>query len=86
MQRIPIAKYLVVNGANVHLEDGSGRDSCDYAHIHGVKSIPEIAKCQTNLRQKWHSTQASTKVLKDIEDRATQVKPKKRKTDEIFET
>jgi uncharacterized protein len=77
MQRIPIAKYLVVNGASAHLEDGSGRDSCDYAQIHGVKSIPEIAKCQTNLRQKWHSTQATTKVLKEIEDRANTVKQKK---------
>jgi len=31
LRRIPMAKYLLVNGANPHIEDRTSKDSCDYA-------------------------------------------------------
>jgi len=31
LRRIPMAKFLLANGANPHIEDESGKDSCDYA-------------------------------------------------------
>jgi len=40
------AKLLLAKGARPHLEDVSGRDSCDYAKINGMKELDEILGCR----------------------------------------
>lgn len=42
MRRVAAAKFLLVNGANAHYEDRTGRDSCDYAFVNEIKNIPEL--------------------------------------------
>ena len=41
-----MAKYLIINGANQHLEDKTEKDSCDYAKIADIKSLPELLVCK----------------------------------------
>jgi hypothetical protein len=53
MRRVPVGLFLIANGANPHLEDRTGRDSCDYAQINSVKGIPELLQCVRNQRVKW---------------------------------
>ena len=56
-RRISVAKFLLANGAFPHLEDSTGRDSCDYAVINEIK-IPELIEClQPRSRKKWFSKQ-----------------------------
>jgi len=41
-----MAKYLLANGANPHIEDLTSKDSCDYAQIGDVKALPELLVCR----------------------------------------
>ena len=48
MRRVPVGLFFMANGANPHLEDRTGRDSCDYAQINSVRGIPELLQCVRN--------------------------------------
>ena len=41
-----MAKYLLANGANPHIEDSTSKDSCDYAQIYDLKALPELLVCK----------------------------------------
>lgn len=41
-----MAKYLIGNGANPHVEDITSKDSCDYAQINDLKALPELLVCR----------------------------------------
>ena len=41
-----MAKYMLANGANPHIEDLTSKDSCDYAQIGDVKALPELLVCR----------------------------------------
>ena len=75
--RAPIVEYLLKNGADPHIEDLSGRDSCDYANLNNILLFPELLKCEPILRKKAKVNgrtgleDAQNAVLKKVNDAVT---------------
>lgn len=55
--RLPAAaKFLIAKGANPHLEDAKGLDSCDYAEMKNYSELHQIFGCkQRNQRKMFKS-------------------------------
>ena len=44
-------EYLLKNGADPHIADLSGRDSCDYAKLNNILMFPELLKSEPSQKK-----------------------------------
>ena len=51
-KRVPQSKFLLVNGANPHLEDERYLDSCDYARINDLQTLSQIYGCNQPYKRR----------------------------------
>ena len=53
-------KFLIEQKANIHIEDFTGKDACDYARFANIKAFPELLNCSDpSLRRQAKANRSS---------------------------